>query len=151
MDSRHFKEHDFDEYRTWFDDPWLNKQLGPMDDKWLRHVLTDTASHQFSFLADGELVAVAGLCSPTPEHPFHVITDIAVKPGLQRQGIGLQVVDALLRNSLFAGVSCWRACVMRDNELARRFFERMRWRCIAAPTEADSMYTFEFRRDGAGA
>ena len=40
---------------------------------------------------------------------------------------------------------------MPDNEPARRFFERMRWRCIAAPTEADGMYTFEFRRDRAGA
>ena len=58
-----------------------------MDNGWLPHVLTDTAGHQISFLAGEALVAVIGLCSPTAEHPFHVITDIAVKPGLQRRGI----------------------------------------------------------------
>ncbi|WP_281982756.1 hypothetical protein [Azonexus hydrophilus] len=46
---RRFVEADFPVYQAWFADEQLHRQLGPVDEEWLTHVLTDVEGEQWSF------------------------------------------------------------------------------------------------------
>lgn len=143
---RKFERADFIEYRRWYEDAQLNRQLGPLDEEWLEYVLHETDGVQLCFLRADELIAVAGIKFPDEDHPFYVITDLAVKPSLRGQGIGTETLSRLLQASEFNQSLCWRAFVMPDNLSARAFFLRCGWRCIALPSEQDEMYIFETMR-----
>lgn len=141
---RLFAATDFAEYLSWYADPELNDQLGPMDDEWLDFVLTDKEGRQFSYLEDGRLSAVIGVV-PDPDKDVWVVTDLAVNPALRRHGIGRRAIAAVTGCDEFRSRPRWLAYAMSDNPAAHRFFTALGWQCVAEPEGEDGMYSF--RRD----
>lgn len=128
--------------QTWYTDEALNRQLGPLDEAWLEHVLTDESGIQLSFFLDNELVAVAGVALPlTPGLP-HVITDLAVQPTRRGQGIGSVVLTRLLAAEEFAAAMVWEAYIAPDNSRAQRFVERHGWLRVAPRLDGDPMLLY---------
>lgn len=129
MLHRPFQRRDFDEFRSWFIDPLLQKTLGPMDEEWLEYVLAESPPAQFSFFVDDSLVAVIGISFPVQEHPYFVVTDVAVLPAKRRQGIAAKAIS-LLQDSFVDTEFCnhqWHACVEPDNSGGKAFFDSLGW------------------------
>lgn len=124
-----FNAADFDTYRSWYDDPELNRTLGPLDDEWLDHVLGESPPRQFSFFEEGKLVAVLGIEGPKPGESTWYITDIAVDPSCKRDGVGQRVLSMLLETYAQDEdpPESWIAFVDAENEPALQFFSSMGW------------------------
>src|SRR5215470_3735472 len=90
-----FAQEDFPEYKSWYVDPELNRQLGPIDDEWLAYVLNEQDGVEYSIFRDQELVAVLGIKLPDEKRPDYVVTDLAVKPSLRGQRIGSRTLQKL--------------------------------------------------------
>ena len=121
----------FEEYRSWFADPELDQQLGPMEenDPWLEYVMSNQEGTDFAVFRDGEMVAEIGLLFPNEENPAYYITHLAVKPELRGQGIGSLVLSAIIvLYPLQRGVS-WRCFVHKNNHKTRFFLEKNKWKC----------------------
>ncbi len=149
MQIRPFQAGDFPAYESWFADPVLNAQLGPMDREWLQHVLADTAGAQYSVLRGDELVAVVGICLPAEAHPYYFITDLAVRPELRGTGVGRQAQALLMTHPDLQGSTLWRAGVMPDNPGALAFLARLGWARREPDTPFDELIEFEFQRQPA--
>lgn len=135
---RPFRQSDFPVYRRWFEDPWLNRALGPIDEDWLEYVLNETDGAQYAAFEQKELVAVAGLKWGDPEHPYQVVTDLAVAPHRRRCGIGRQTLTALFRQAGPSAYDHWVAYGSQDNFGARKFLKRLGWSinpCLTAEKE----------------
>ncbi|SIQ18372.1 GNAT family N-acetyltransferase [Aquipseudomonas alcaligenes] len=141
MHCRPFLRDDFAEYRSWYNDPQLNKQLGPMDEEWLEYVLNDSDGEQLCFFEKSRMVAVVGLAED-PHVGAWVISDIAVNPALRGQGIGRRALELLLKHPRYQYQRVWQAYVMEDNSAARIFFARLGWLCVAEPGAEDPMYCY---------
>ena len=98
LEFKRFQQEHFDEYVTWFMDPELNRLLGPMDQAWLEAVLAQHESKgvTWSVFRNTELVAVVETAFDPQHHHPPVITAIATKPALRRQGIGSAVLKKIL-------------------------------------------------------
>ena len=91
LELRQFSKEYFAEYASWFADPDLNRQLGPMDDAWLELVLRGgemPGDETWAVLRDGELVAVVEALVDAENPASYTIGAVATKPALRRQGIG---------------------------------------------------------------
>ncbi|WP_299453883.1 GNAT family N-acetyltransferase [uncultured Pigmentiphaga sp.] len=142
---RRFVAEDFATYRHWYADALLDQHLGPMDDEWLAHVLTDTEGEQWAALAGEALVAVVGL-SLDPEHEAWVISDLAVDPARRGQGWGRKALLGLLALPAMQQRPNWRAYVADDNPGAQAFFDALGWQRLLAPSADDPFWTFGWRR-----
>lgn len=140
---RSFVAQDFLEYQRWFESKSVNKFLGEAPDQsWLEHVLNDKSGVQLSILMQQKLVAVAGICFATQEHPTQVITDFAVNPDMSRMGIGSRSLKLVLSQfKLDEGIK-WQTFVEHDNFVAQRFFQKNGWRQVAEADDA-GMLTFQ--------
>ncbi|MBI2524268.1 GNAT family N-acetyltransferase [Candidatus Peregrinibacteria bacterium] len=138
-----FTAEDFPEYKTWYEDPALNKSLGPMDDKWLDHVMHETRGQQYSVFLEKELVAVMGILLPDAEHPAYYITDFALKPSLRNQGIGSEVLEELRKLYTLKPGETWRTFIDERNPRARAFFERNGWVCVSDTPDEHGMLLLE--------
>lgn len=125
---RPFLASDCPEYLSWFRDPELDRQLGPMDEAWLAHVLAARDAVQLAAVGAEELLAVVGVHFATSEFPWLYLTDFAVRPNLRRTGIGRIVLARLLGWPEFAAVAQWRTGVLAGNPAALLYFERAGWR-----------------------
>ena len=140
-----FKATDFPEYRSWYDDPELNKHLGPpVDQEWLDYVIAETDGCQYSVFDDGELVAVVGIKFPDAVHPAYTVTDIAVKPQLRERGIGSQVIADLIELHKLKPGQLWAAFVSVNNPRARSFLEKRGWVCKCETPNEYGMLEFSF-------
>src|SRR5262249_55078432 len=108
---RKFTRADFPEYKSWFMDPELNRQLGPMDDEWLEYVLNEQDGAQYTIFRDDEIVAVLGILLPDERRPDYYITDLAVKPSLRGQRIGSGTLQKLFELLPLKPGQKWRAFV----------------------------------------
>jgi len=140
---RKFRKSDFQKYKDWFSDPETNKWLGPLDADWLDYVLKDTTGAQFCFTSSNALIAVAGVHFPNNTHPYYVITDIAVRPNLRAQGLGLRILSLLQTMPALQTVSFWRANVSSTNDAAIHLFEKSNWTRLKSKTSNDGMIIFE--------
>ncbi len=145
LQVRRFRAEDFPTYRVWYADAVLDRQLGPLDDEWLAHVLADTEGEQWVGVAAGVLVAVLGLV-PDAEHDTWVITDIAVDPARRGQGWGRRIVQAVLALPALPPRHRWRAFVAEDNPQAQGFFEALGWQRLCAPSADDPFWTYGWQR-----
>jgi ribosomal protein S18 acetylase RimI-like enzyme len=145
LNVRRFLADDFVVYKHWYADALLDRHLGPMDDAWLAHVLTDTDGEQWVALADGTLVAVIGL-APDPEYDAWVITDVAVDPARRGQGWGRSAVHALLALPAMQTRHRWRAYVAEDNPQAQSFFDALGWQRLKCPDTDDPFWTYGWQR-----
>ena len=140
-----FTAADFPEYRSWYEDPELNKHLGPpIDQEWLDYVMAWSDGCEYSVFDVGELVAVVGIWFPTAEHPTYTISDLAVKPQLRGRGIGSQVLaDLMTLHKLSSGQS-WAAYVHVSNPRAKSFLEKHGWLCKCEVPDEHGMLHLTF-------
>lgn len=119
-----FSPAEFTTYQAWFKDPKLQKFLGSIDEEWLTHILHDTEGVEYAVFQSEELVAVVGLVFGPQEI---TITNIAVAPDHQNQGLGSQVLRQLVEKEFSANGKSWQAFVDKDNEVALHFFAKNGW------------------------
>lgn len=150
MQIRPFQAEDIPPYESWFDDPLLYAHLGPMDRYWLEHVLKDADKAQYSILRGGLLIAVVGVCLPTPAHPYYFVTDLAVRPELRGSGIGRAVMRLVMSRAELQSSPLWRASVRPDNLGALAFLIKLGWTRLEMGNPFDELLEFEFRRRPAG-
>lgn len=139
---RPFQAQDFPAYRAWYADDRLNRHLGPMDDDWLDHVLSDVRGEQWALLSGGELRAVIGLVpEDRPEAPAGswLVTDLAVAPSLRRQGWGRRAWQSLTALPRMQARR-WHAIVAQDNPQALAFFQAMGFRITRQPQAEDPFW-----------
>lgn len=141
---RRFVEADFPVYQAWFANEQLHRQLGPVDEEWLTHVLTDVEGEQWSFFVDDELVAVVGLV-PDQDNNAWVISDFAVDPARRRQGWGRRAWETLLALPARMQRINWRAYVAADNLQAQAFFDALGWLRLMPPSSGDPYWAFAWR------
>jgi len=149
MKIRPFQAGDFPQYESWFADPVLSAQLGPMDRDWLQHVLNDTGGIEYSILRDDELAAVVGVCLPVEAHPYYFVTDLAVRPELRGSGIGRAVMSLVMNRPELQSSPLWRASVRPDNPGALAFLIKLGWTRLEMGNPFDELLEFEFRRQPA--
>lgn len=142
-----FKKEDYPEYFSWFQDPDLNKRLGPMEeeDEWLDYALNEEDGGTYSLFLNEKLVAVIGIAYPDKEDAIYVITSIAVKPSLRSKGIGQQVLKKIIKLHPLTQGQSWIAYVDEKNPNAKLFFENNGWRCKSTPPENNNMFAFEYK------
>ncbi|MFN6544400.1 GNAT family N-acetyltransferase [Mycolicibacterium nivoides] len=111
----------------WFRDPELDRRLGPIDEEWLEHVLSEHDGVQL-VLEDhkGRPAALVG-CVWDPTGDEHAITDLAVAPQLRRSGIGREAVAATVAWAGHPAAKRWIAFVEVDNPSAFKFFPAIGW------------------------
>lgn len=150
MQIRPFQAEDFPPYESWFADPVLYAQLGPMDRYWLEQVLSDADKALYSILRGDLLVAVVGVCLPTSAHPFFFVTDLAVRPELRGTGVGRAVMALVMNRAELQSSPLWRASVRPDNPGALAFLIKLGWTRLEMGNPFDELLEFEFRRRPAG-
>lgn len=144
MQMRLFEAHDFPIYQSWFQDPWLQQALGPMDEDWLSYILQDKTGAQFSFLEKEALNCVIGLTWASETHPENIITDIAVRPDLRGHGLGKQALNLLISQQ--QNGHPWIAYVEQNNSKAAAFFDRLGWQKSMEDMLRFTYYTFTSNR-----
>ncbi len=148
--ARFAPEH-FAEYQSWFDDPDLNRALGPqVDQEWLDCVMSETDGCQYAVCEAGEVVACVGIKFPDPEHPTYTITDIAVKPQRKGRGIGAQVLAELMRLHPCKSRQSWVAFVDEHNPKAKSFLEKCGWLCESEAADEHGMLEMRFTEHAGG-
>lgn len=136
-----FNPQHFPEYRSWFEDPDLNRNLGPaVDQEWLDSVMNESDGCQYSVFDGEALIAVVGIKFPDDEHPTYGITDIAVKPRLRGRGIGSQVLGHLMALHPPKPGESWVAFVDERNPRARAFLEKQGWICDSDQPDEHGMF-----------
>jgi Acetyltransferase (GNAT) family len=119
---------DWEWIRAWFGDEELNRRLGPLDEEWLEHVLSESDGVQLVVnVTDGTPVALAG-CAWDPAGSAHAITDLAVCPWMRRSGIGRQALVSVVTWDGHPPTEGWVAFVDPDNHAAFEFFSASEWR-----------------------
>ena len=154
-----FRKSDFSAYQSWFSDPELNQQLGPIDKDWLDYILNDATGEQYCFTHFNALIAVVGISNPTIGRQDYVVTDIAVRPDLRRQGLGRiilhllpsirqglgRIILHLLPSIMKRGpAKLWRAYVNPDNSAAIQLFESSGWARMEKRMREVDMIIFEY-------
>jgi len=149
LQFRKFVREDFPEYQSWYADADLNEQLGPMetDDEWLYYVLSEWNGIEYSVFRDGALVAVLGIVFPDDEHPSYYITDLAVKPGLRRQGIGTEALKTLFALHPLKAGQMWKTYVAAKNPRVRVLLERSGWICETETPSESGMLPYSYCGD----
>lgn len=140
-----FEKADFPEYLSWYKDPDLNKQLGPMEenDEWLS-TLDNEEGCTYSVFQHKKLVAVIGIVFPDTDYPHYCITNIAIKPTLRSKGIGKKVVEKIMQLHQPKKGQSWIAHVDEKNPRAKLFFENNGWKCTTLPAKNNGMFMFEY-------
>jgi RimJ/RimL family protein N-acetyltransferase len=150
-----FIKEDFLEYLSWFQDPDLNDQLGPMkeEDEWLTYVLneqkglTENDGCTFSIFQNQKLVSVVGIAFPNKKEQKYCITNIAVNPQLTNRGIGKRILKKVVKLYPLKKGQYWIAYVDKNNIKAKLFFEHNGWTCDIKSLVNDDIYLFEYKRN----
>ena len=147
VEMRRFRRRDYLAYSAWFSDAELNLHLGPIDEAWLTYVLADEGGSQFSFISEDELIGVAGLCHPGKRNEDYVLTDIAVRPNLRRQGIAAGLILKLLGEYPWTQSKCLSAYIAPDNAAALGLFRALGWVKMKEASTPQQMRHFTFNLD----
>lgn len=146
--ARRMVREDWEWIQRWFEDETLNRELGPLDDEWLEHVLADTEGVQLviesAHPSTGQLapIAVVGVAWGDGEHG-HGITDLAIDPARRGFGLGRSAIDATIAWPEHPETESWIAFVDTDNTGARSFFTAIGWTYEGLDGEADeAMHRF---------
>jgi len=87
---------------------------------------------------------VVGISNPTIGRQDYVVTDIAVRPDLRRQGLG-RIILHLLPSIMKRGpAKLWRAYVNPDNSAAIQLFESSGWARMEKRMREVDMIIFEY-------
>lgn len=124
--------------QSWYQDEAIDRELGPVDDEWLEHVLTAEDGMQFVVEEEHRPAALIG-CVWDPRGIEHGITDIAVDPERRGTGIGRRAIEAALAWPGHPPTARWIAFVDPENPAAHRFFTALGWRAEGLD---DNMHRF---------
>ncbi len=124
----------------WFRDAELDRRLGPVDEEWLEHVLSDRDGVQLVLEDDERPVALVG-CVWDRSGVEHGITDLAVNPQLRHSGIGREAVTSTLAWAQHPAAKRWIVFVDADNAAAFSFFSAIGW---SQQGIDDGMHRFSF-------
>lgn len=126
--------------QAWFTDATLDRELGPLDEEWLEHVLADQEGVEL-VVTDGAGAAVALVgVAWDPDGEAHGITDLAVDPGRRRAGLGGHALAVVLAWPGHPPAAGWVAFVDPDNAPAFAFFTRQGW--VHDGLDEDEMHRF---------
>lgn len=124
---RRVRRDDWDWIQEWFQDDWLNNELGPLDETWLEDVLGENDGVELIVEEHGNPVAIIGILWDTNKNPLNVVTSIAVNPNLRRRGIGRRILPRAMAWQGLPSTSEWIAYVSKENEVASSFFKSLEW------------------------
>ena len=150
LDFQLFKREDYQAYYSWFQDPDLNRQLGPMEkenDEWLEYIFKEGADEgcTYSVFSGKKLVSVVGITYPDEENQAYCITSIAVKPSLRNGGLGKSILRGIMYLHSLKKGQYWKAYVDIENPRAKQFFENNGWECTSLPPANNNMFLLEYR------
>ncbi|MFF8818163.1 GNAT family N-acetyltransferase [Leucobacter sp. NPDC015123] len=166
--ARRMVRDDWEWIHQWFEDETLNTELGPLDNEWLEHVLTENDGVELvieaAHPATGKLapIALVGVVWGAPEadpragggaedavtgdraaETGHAITDLAIDPARRGFGLGRTAINATMAWPDHPATDSWIAFVDQENEGARRFFEAIGWTYEGLDGEGDdAMHRF---------
>ena len=126
LELKRFQQEYYAEYASWFADPELNHNLGPMDQEWLDVVLSQPEWEGITWAVfhGMELVAVIETVFD-PEHRLPAaITALAIKPSHRKQGIGTSVLQQILSFHKSKGIVEHVTYVSIHNPGGRRCVEK---------------------------
>lgn len=110
----------------WFADEVIDRALGPYDEEWYAHVMSDTSGAQLVVEQRESVTALVGVVWGAA-HERHVITDLAVNPNRRREGLGRVALDAVRAWPGHPPCAGWTAFVEPDNQAAAAFFRGVGW------------------------
>lgn len=113
--------------QSWYQDEAIDRELGPLDDEWLEHVLTESDGVQL-VIEQRQRPAVLVGCVWDANGIEHGITDIAVDPGRRGAGLGRRAIEVTLGWQGHPPSERWIAFVDPENAAAHRFFTAIGWR-----------------------
>jgi ribosomal protein S18 acetylase RimI-like enzyme len=96
----------------------------PLEDRWITEFLNDSRHHIAVAILNGQVIGFAsGVHYVHPDKPPELfINEVGVAPDYQRQGIGRQLMDALLAHGRMLGcVGAW-VLTERENIAARGLY-----------------------------
>lgn len=143
---KRFEREYYPEYESWFSDPYLNRQLGPMDEDWLDAVLSEPPSEgaTWAVFRGNEMVAVLEcVFDPSRKLPAG-ITALATKPDLRQGGIGTAVLQTILALHSGQGIIEHVAYISKNNQAGQRCFEKSGF--MPVTPEPDENGYIEYRR-----
>jgi ribosomal protein S18 acetylase RimI-like enzyme len=73
------------------------------------------------------MVGVVGVIFPVMDHPYYVITNLAVHPELKRKGIGTQIINLLKDYYTLNEGEYWVTYVHINNRIAQNFISKVGW------------------------
>ncbi len=123
-----FSKQFYPTYKSWFEYPSIAKTLGHIDEEWLNFILKDKNGTELALInTSGQLLGVIGLVFPTAQHNYYVITNLAVSPKLQNQGIGTTILNLLNTKYRCSDQQYWLTFIAIDNKPAQAFFAKNGW------------------------
>lgn len=122
LELKPFAPERFAEYASWFADPDLNRQLGPLDEEWLELTVSggeEPGDETWAVFRGGEFVAVVEALID-PRDQSYAIASVATKPALRRQGIGSAALRHVLAVHESRGITEHTAQVSVHNQAGQR-------------------------------
>ena len=148
--ARRLERADWEWVSRWFTDDTLARELGPLDEQWLEHVLSDSTGVELVIEAVHPAtgrpapIALVGVvwghlagdtetpdADGSPSHggadASHAITDLAIDPARRGFGLGRIALAATMSWPGHPPAQSWVAFVDPGNDPARQFFRALGW------------------------
>ena len=122
FDTTHFKE-----YKSWFAHPSISKHLGNIDEEWLDYIINDQLGIDLAGMLSNQLIGVCGIVYPTTQDPYYAISNLAIKPELQNQGLGSVFLACCMDCFHLKPGVFWSTFVHQNNLIAFHFFQKNGW------------------------
>lgn len=142
IDLRPIQLSDWDWMVEWFRDPWLNKELGPIDKEWLQYVLAQSDGVELVATIDQQPIGLVGVSWDSDTERAHVINSLAINPALRRMGFGRRVLKAALQWRGHPETSVWCAFTAKENHTPERLLLSMGWKRDGVQND---LHRFTFR------
>lgn len=132
MVARRIARADWEWIQRWFTDETIDRELGPLDEEWLEHVLAETDGVQLviedAHPATGvpAPIAIVGVVWGDADNG-HGITDLAIDPARRGFGLGRTAIEATMSWPENPPTTSWIAFVDRENTAAHAFFTALHW------------------------
>lgn len=124
---RRFQPSDRDWLVVWFQDEWLYRALGPLDDEWFECILNSSDGVQLVAEINHHPIGLVGITWATFTNPHHGITDLAVAPPLRFQGLGRLILAEAIKWPEHPPTNEWIAYVAEENTPPAGLLLSMGW------------------------
>jgi RimJ/RimL family protein N-acetyltransferase len=150
LEFKKFQQEYYADYYSWFTDPMLNRELGPMEqdtleEEWLTSTLAESDSEgiTWAIFRNNKLVAVAEVFFDPGDSDRAHIRSIAVQPALRGQGLGVGVLQHILKLNYRRGIHRHTALIMPANFASQRCFAKVGFKTLSAEPNEQGYIEFE--------